>query len=70
MVSGALSGQTALMALPSKSHSGQTLDSFPLPVQLKIAETAGKKKGTANGVLGNGMDVIKVSEVRMFVTNM
>lgn len=59
MVASALGGQTALLALPTRST--ETLDTFPLPVQLKIANTSGKKKGA--GVLGNGMDVIKVAAV-------
>jgi hypothetical protein len=63
MTTGALSGQTALIPLPAKKKSGYTLDTYPLPVQLKISHTSGKKKGTAGGVLGNGMDVIKVAEV-------
>ncbi len=59
----ALSGQTALLSLPARGQAEQTLESFSIPVQLKIGQTNGKKKGTAGGVLGNGMDVIKVAEV-------
>lgn len=65
MVASALGGQTALLALPTKST--QTLESFPLPIQLKIAQTGGKKRGTAGGVLGNGMDVIKVAVVSKLI---
>ena len=65
MVASALGGQTALLALPTRTT--ETLDTFPLPVQLKIANTSGKKKGTAGGVLGNGMDVIKVAAVSMVI---
>ena len=61
MVASALGGQTALLALPTRSS--EKLETFPLPVQLKIAQTSGRRKGTSGGVLGNGMDVIKVSAV-------
>ena len=63
MASSTLSGQCALLALPVRGRAEQTPDSFPIPVQLKIGYTNGKKKGTASGVLGNGMDVIKIAEV-------
>jgi hypothetical protein len=68
MLGTALSGQTALVPLPSipakqKVGEGNDLNSL-LPVQLKISETvATRNKGTDSGVLGNGMDVIKIAEV-------
>jgi len=71
MASSVLVGQTALCALPPapvKSRGQQleeTMATYTLPVQLKIAESQKRKKGTAAGVLGNGMDVYKVSKVRI-----
>ena len=66
----ALSGQTALIplpSLPSKKKVGKSdigADGSVLPVQLKLSQTvATRNKGTSSGVLGNGMDVIKVAEV-------
>ncbi len=74
MVASALSGQTALIPLPSSSSTFQQLsltvnnkgrDNDIIPVQLKLKSNNGKKRGTGSGVLGNGMDVIKVAEVRL-----
>lgn len=69
----ALSGQTALIPLPSlpakKKVGNGDIDqeddlNSVLPVQLKLSQTvATRNKGTSSGVLGNGMDVIKVAEV-------
>lgn len=72
MVASALSGQTALIPLPSSSSTFQQLsltdhknNNDIIPVQLKLKSNNGKKRGTGSGVLGNGMDVIKVAEVRL-----
>jgi len=65
----ALSGQTALVSLPTqkvfKNGTSSTMSSPGIPVQLKLSKTS-TKKGTGSGVLGNGMDVIKVAEVSGF----
>lgn len=61
MVASALSGQTALIALPTKHHD---IDSFEIPIQLKVTNKVVKKKGTSSGSPGKGMEVIKVANVR------
>jgi hypothetical protein len=51
----------------------ESLETFFVPVQLKIVEGPdgnNSKKGTKSGVLGNGMDVYKVSKVRLGVIMM
>ncbi len=68
MASSVLTGQGALCVLPpapsqDREHD-QTMATYELPVQLKITQNQAKKKGTSSGVLGNGMDVYKVSKVR------
>ena len=71
MASTALSGQSALLSVPDVSlvrklddDSSDSPESFQLPLQLKIAPTnTNKRKGTGSGILGNGMDVVKVAEV-------
>lgn len=66
MASSVLRGQTALCTLQPVPHSEsveESMSTYSLPVQLKIAESNGRKKGTASGFLGNGMDVYKVSKV-------
>lgn len=69
MTVSALSGQTALVSLPTqkvfKNGTSSTMSSPGIPVQLKLSKTS-TKKGTGSGVLGNGMDVIKVAEVSGF----
>jgi len=65
MASSVLRGQTALCTLQPVPHSEsveESMSTYSLPVQLKIAESNGRKKGTASGFLGNGMDVYKVSK--------
>lgn len=68
MASSVLIGQAALCALPPApihgSENEETISTYELPVQLKISQNQAKKKGTGSGVLGNGMDVYKVSKVR------
>ena len=67
MASSVLIGQTALCALPPAPAHGneeETISTYILPVQLKISSNIAKKRGTGSGVLGNGMDVYKVSKVR------
>jgi hypothetical protein len=67
MASSVLRGQTALCKLPPAPHIGEsteeTITTYSLPIQLKIGNNV-KRKGTASGVLGSGMDVFKVSKVR------
>ena len=69
MASSFLSGQSALCSLPLVRHEkpgeNDKLEAFSVPVQLKILEDYNgnnSKKGTKSGVLGNGMDVYKVSK--------
>jgi hypothetical protein len=68
MASSVLRGQTALCKLPPAPHIGEsteeTITTYSLPVQLKIGNNV-KRKGTASGVLGSGMDVFKVSKVSL-----
>lgn len=68
MASSVLVGQTALCALPpvplEERSLEESISTYDLPVQLKISQNQAKKKGTAAGVLGNGMNVFKVSKVR------
>jgi hypothetical protein len=82
-MNGALSGQTALLPLPSSppassvvtstlsySRGKKDLKAFDIPVQLQLKHDTnihnkggrGGGGGTSSGVLGNGMDVIKVAE--------
>ena len=67
MASSVLRGQTALCKLPPAPYIGEsteeTITTYSLPIQLKIGNNV-KRKGTASGVLGSGMDVFKVSKVR------
>lgn len=67
MVASALSGQTALIPLPTTQHvidSSNHVKEVQVPIQLRITKTSiVNKRGTGSGVLGNGMDVIKVAEV-------
>ena len=76
MASSVLSGQNALCSLPiwkgddDDTREIELLETFSVPVQLKMVEGAdsnNSKKGTKSGVLGNGMDVYKVSKVRLQV---
>ena len=63
-----LSGQTALIPLPLPPTVSpierENSISLVIPPQLKITQTKAKYKGTSDGVLGNGMSVMKVAEVR------
>lgn len=67
MPPGALSGQAALCVLarpPSKNEApNKTIDTLAIPLQLRLSDGNSKssKKGTRSGVLGNGMDVLKVA---------
>jgi hypothetical protein len=68
MASSVLTGQAALCGLPPApihdAERAETISTYTLPVQLKISQNQAKKKGTGSGILGNGMDVYKVSKVR------
>jgi hypothetical protein len=46
-------------------HEEENMSTYNVPVQLRLSDNLTKKKGTAFGVLGNGMDVYKVSKVRL-----
>ena len=68
-------GQPALYSLPPAppkmqgEHVEENISTFNLPVQLKLVENYGKKKGAASSVLGYGMDVYKVSKVSLFISS-
>lgn len=63
-------GQAALLTLPpavrqlgNGEHEEENMSTYNVPVQLKLSsDNFTKKKGTALGVLGNGMEVYKVSK--------
>lgn len=75
MAADALSGQTALVPLPdvrrklvSDASSSISSEAPSLPAQLRIdSQTSKKKRGGGSGTLGNGMDVIKIGDVSLFV---
>jgi hypothetical protein len=71
MSSSMFRGQPALLTLPpavrqlgNGEHEEENMSTYNVPVQLKLSsDNFIKKKGTALGVLGNGMEVYKVSKV-------
>lgn len=72
MSSSMFRGQPALLTLPpamqknrNGEHEEENMSTYNVPVQLRLSDNLTKKKGTAFGVLGNGMDVYKVSKVRI-----
>jgi hypothetical protein len=72
MASSVLRGQRSLCNLQPVPQIGsveESISTYSLPVQLKRAERNSKKKGTASGLLGNGMDVYKVSKVGLINTS-